>query len=130
MGHLFSDKGFQSYMLELPWRDNKSSRSCIPNGTYEVKIRISPKYGRIFHVTNVQGRNWILTHSGNWAGNVDKGHRSHSEGCLLFGARRGILHGQMAVLNSRSTKAAFERHMEIEKFQVGETAFLLHIMEV
>lgn len=118
------------YLLELPWRDNKTSRSCIPPDVYDVKLRISPKYGPVFYVTDVEGRSWILTHAGNWAGDKEKGYKTHSEGCLLFGARRGVMGGQLAVFNSRSTKAEFERHMEIDKFKEGDVCFKLHIMEI
>jgi hypothetical protein len=131
VSHVVTDQGFMCLFLELPWRDNKRSRSCIPGSTvYDVKLRISPKYGPVFHITDVEGRSWILTHAGNWAGDVDKGFRTHSEGCLLFGARKGLLKGQLAVFNSRSTKAAFEEHMGISSFVEGDVCFRLHIMEV
>jgi len=97
---------------------------------YDVQLRISPKYGPVFHVIDVEGRSWILTHSGNWAGDVDKGYHSHSEGCLLFGVSRGTMQGQLAVFNSRSTKDAFEKHMDISSFKEGDVCFKLHIMEV
>jgi hypothetical protein len=58
--------------LELPWRDNKRSISCIPAGEYIVKIRQSPKYGKIYWVTKVPDRTWILIHSGNVAGDGQK----------------------------------------------------------
>ena len=130
VSHVITDQGFTCLFLELPWQDNRRSRSCIPGGIYDVKLRISPKYGRVFHVVDVEGRSWILTHSGNWAGDVSKGYRTHSKGCLLFGSRRGVLWGQLAVFNSRSTKATFERHMGISSFSEGDVCFKLHIMEV
>ena len=128
--HLVTDRNFQCYMLEPPWYRNERNYSCIPADTYTVRVRRSPKYGIIFHLTNVQGRSWILQHSGNWAGDTRHGFKTHSKGCQLFGSRRGLLGGQKAVFNSRSTKLAFERHMELDQLKEGEVAFQLHIMEV
>lgn len=100
------DRGFYE-TLELPWRDNQRSISCIAAGDYVVKIRLSPKYGAIYWVTDVAGRSWILIHSGNYAGRVDLGFRSHVEGCILLGMNHGSIQGQRAVLNSRRAVRGF-----------------------
>ena len=89
------------YTLELPWKDNVSGISCIPLGTYKMTKRISPRFGSVFHIHDVENRSWILTHWGNWAGDVLKGRRSDSEGCILVGMKIGIAYGQKAVLMSR-----------------------------
>ena len=52
--------------LELPWEDNENNISCIPEGEYEVVTRYSQKYGKHYHVTDVEGRSWILIHAGNF----------------------------------------------------------------
>ena len=114
-GMLFVD-GFHCHTLELPWRKNKRGLSCIPAGEYIVKIRISPKYGKIYWVTEVTNRSFILIHSGNWAGDVKKGYKTHVNGCILLGQRRGLLLGQWAVLNSRITINRFMNEMENEPF--------------
>jgi hypothetical protein len=108
--------GFSCYTLELPWRENQRNISCIPKGEYNVKIRISPKYGKVYHVKEVPNRTFILIHSGNWAGDVSKGYRSHVNGCLLLGKSRGKLAGQLAVLNSRLTVKRFMRYMNYQPF--------------
>lgn len=94
---------FNCPTLELPWRENHRNVSCIPAGDYKVKIRISPRYGQVYWVTEVPNRSFILIHSGNWAGDVKKGYKTHVNGCILLGQRRGLLVGQWAVLNSRIT---------------------------
>jgi len=63
--------------LELPWKNNKRSISCIPEGEYEVVKRVSPKYGEHFHVTGVDGRSYILIHKGNYYTDI--------RGCILVG---------------------------------------------
>lgn len=52
--------------VELPWRDNKNSKSCIPTGKYTVASRVSPKYGDCFMLANneVENRQRILTQGG------------------------------------------------------------------
>ena len=115
-GMLITSDGFTCMTLELPWRENQRSISCIPAGEYETKIRVSPKYGEIYWVTKVPNRSWILIHSGNWAGDTEKGFNTHVNGCILLGKRHGWLRDQRAVLSSRITVRAFMRHMKNEKF--------------
>jgi len=105
-GMMFTN-GFFCYTLELPWRDNQRSISCIPPGEYKVIQRASPKYGKIYWVTEVPNRSYILIHSGNYAGDVSKGYKTHVNGCILLGQKMGTLSGQKAVLNSRVTVNKF-----------------------
>ena len=113
---------FNSFTLELPWRGNRKNISCIPPGSYDVQIRISPRYGRIYWVMEVAGRKYILIHSGNWAGDVKKGLKTHTNGCILMGKYRGWLQGQRAVLASGITVRKFMRLL-------GGLAFKLNIIE-
>ena len=108
--------GFNCYTLELPWRDNQRSISCIPPGDYLTKTRQSPRFGLTYHVTEVPGRSYILIHSGNWAGDTSKGYKTHVNGCILLGKSRGWLAGQVAVLNSRITVRRFMEHMAYDQF--------------
>ena len=39
---------FHLKTLELPWRENQRQISCIPPGEYNVEIRLSNKYGRVY----------------------------------------------------------------------------------
>ena len=110
---------FQCCTLELPWRDNQQSISSIPAGEYNVTIRQSPKYGRIYWVTKVPNRSWILIHAGNWAGDVNKGFKTHVNGCILLGKKPGFLANQVAVLSSRVTVRRFMEHMKYEDFKLN-----------
>lgn len=97
--------------LELPWRDNRPCVSCIPPGTYPVAWRESRKW-KAFHIQKVPGRSFILIHSGNFAGDVTRGWKTHVQGCVLIGARSGRIGGQRAVLSSRPAVRRFNRAMQ------------------
>ena len=94
------------HVMEPPWRDNRRNRSCIPAGAYEVIPHRSPRFGRCLLVAAVSGRSHILFHAGNVGGDIAKGLRTHTQGCLLPGLRRGRLDAgkglQRAVLSSRT----------------------------
>lgn len=115
-GMLITTDGYQCMTLELPWRDNQKSISCIPPGEYVVKIRVSPKYGNIYWVTKVPNRTYVLIHSGNYAGDTKKGFKTHVAGCILLGKQHGFLGGQRAILTSRPTVRSFMSHMKNEEF--------------
>lgn len=68
---------FRCYTLELPWRDNKKSVSCIPGGTYECEKHYSPTHGLCISVKHVVGRTHILIHVGNFI--------KETQGCVLVG---------------------------------------------
>ena len=116
-GYLFYN-GRKVRTVELPWRENKRSRSCIPKGEYICEVRQSPRFGRVYHITNVEGRSYILFHSGNFAGDVEKGWKSNSHGCVLPGRYSGKLANQKAVLASRFAVTDFVRAMKGEKFKL------------
>lgn len=113
--------GFWCHTLELPWRDNRPNLSCIPEGFYTCEMVISPRFGQVYQVLSVPGRSHILFHSGNLAGNVAQGLKTHVQGCILLGQRVGTLSGQPAVLVSR---IAFNRFMA---FLSGEKQFILEV---
>lgn len=115
-GVLIFPDGSQLHTLELPWRNNIRQKSCIPEGSYRCQITQSPRFGRIYTVTGVEGRGNILIHSGNYAGDVDKGYKSHVQGCILLGKYFGTMDGQRAILLSRPTVRAFMDHMKGEPF--------------
>lgn len=114
-GILFADS-FHCQTIELPWRDNQRSISCIPAGEYKVSIRQSPKYGLVYHIKEVPSRSYILIHAGNFAGDKYKGYRTNVAGCILLGKHQGLLWGQWAVLNSKITVKRFMTHMELQPF--------------
>ncbi len=105
------------HTAELPWKGNKPNISCIPEGTYQVSMRVSPKYGQCFIVA-VEGRSYILFHNGNWAGDKSLGLRSNTNGCILLGQKRGRIYKQQAVLASRTARTIFESEMDFEPFEL------------
>lgn len=118
-------EGFDYFcMLELPWRNNEPNYSCIPDGEYLCNFRVSKRFGKHYILQDVNGRTWILTHSGNLAGDTLKEWLTHSHGCLLPGSRFGKLpigndKYQDAVLSSRPTLRKLITAMNKEDFILG-----------
>ena len=112
--------GLLCYMLELPERGNKPCLSRIPRGReYICKYlpqSASGKYRKCWHVQNVESRSGILTHAGNYAGDIQKGFKTHSLGCLLPALKIGKLGGQLAGLQSKSALAKINQCMNQQTF--------------
>ena len=51
--------------IELPWLQNEHNISCIPEGRYELRKRVTQKRGQHLLVVNVKGRELILIHPAN-----------------------------------------------------------------
>jgi Family of unknown function (DUF5675) len=135
--HLYREKptdegtfGYVAHMgewwhsLELPNRDNKQNISSIHAGEYICKIRFSPHFQRVtFHLQDVKGRTYILIHSANFAGDVEKGWQSHLNGCIALGKGRGRVKNkfgkfQRAVLTSRAAVREFMEEIEDKEFKL------------
>lgn len=72
--------GFECLTLELPWRDNAEDVSCIPAGTYKVKVTYSNKFKRdLPELLGVPGRSKVRIHPGNTT--------RDTQGCILVGGR-------------------------------------------
>lgn len=73
------------YTLELPWRNNKPSISCVPEGIYDVTFlekSYSGKFKNCYWITNPpEGRSGILMHCGNTT--------ADTSGCILVGKLAG-----------------------------------------
>ena len=63
--------------LELTWKGNKTSISCIPKGWYKVVPYNSPSKGKVYLLEDVYGRTFVEVHSGNYHYQI--------EGCILVG---------------------------------------------
>lgn len=48
--------------IELPWRNNQSLTSCIPEGDYKLIKRYSPQFKWHLQLSEVPGREGILIH--------------------------------------------------------------------
>lgn len=63
--------------IELPWKDNQRSISCIPAGVYTwQKIKRTSNGKDAIYIRDVEGRSQILIHQGTKP--------SHSKGCILI----------------------------------------------
>jgi hypothetical protein len=123
LGVLVTTGGFECRTIELPWRDNRRNRSCIPEGQYECAWIRSDSFGPVYWVKGVPGRSGILIHPGNLAGDRELGFTTHSYGCILPGKYDGRLGEQRAVLVSRATVTDLERAM-------GRRPFTLTVKEM
>ena len=64
-GKLESDGKFICYTIELPWKENETKVSCIPEGKYFIRKRYSAKYKWHLEVMDVPNRKFILFHPAN-----------------------------------------------------------------
>ena len=124
-GRLELPDGWVCYTDERPWRDNVQRLSCIPEGTYTLRLRTSPIVTRItrggflsgWEVRDVPGRTYIMLHPANTMHDV--------EGCIGPGATLGYVDGRWAVTDSQATfrdmmarmGAADEWTLTIQPFQ-------------
>ena len=69
--------GFKCFTLELPWDDNQTDISCIPEGEYSYFIRNSNRNGTVLELRDVPDRTHIQVHSGNYTSQI--------RGCILVG---------------------------------------------
>ena len=88
-GKLESDGKFICYTIELPWKENETKVSCIPEGEYVIRKRYSRKYKWHLEVVDVPSRKGILLHPANNA-------QSELKGCIapvskLSGAGLGLM---------------------------------------
>ena len=102
---------------ELPWRDNRFQRSCIPTGTYNARMVYVPKFGKhCYWLQPTAPRTSILMHAATFMGDVDQGLRSHLQGCIALGERLGWIEKQKCVLMSAPAMRRFEALMERKPF--------------
>ena len=103
--------------LELPWKNNTASKSCIPLGTYPCKYtqsaRMTVKKGQpvfTYEVLNVRGRAGIRIHSANYFHDL--------LGCIALGDANADIDGdgETDILHSAVTIAAFEQLLNHQDF--------------
>jgi|SRR5690554_4466738 len=74
-GYLIAHGKLICKTIELPWKSNIPSASCIPEGKYTIRERYSPRFGRHLEVLEVPKRELILFHPANDA-------RRELRGCI------------------------------------------------
>lgn len=111
--------------LELHEEQNKKRESHIPIGTYLCKIVQSPKFGKVYEITNVPNRGNVLIHSANFAGDTDidenkdgiSDYSSDLLGCVAVGngyanIKRKDGKYQYGIINSKKTLELFMAYMK------------------
>jgi hypothetical protein len=64
-GKLECEGKFICNTIELPWKDNETKVSCIPEGKYFIKKRYSKKFQWHLEILDVENRSLILFHPAN-----------------------------------------------------------------
>ena len=64
-GKLECEGKFICNTIELPWKNNETKVSCIPEGKYFIKKRYSNKFKWHLEILDVKNRNLILFHPAN-----------------------------------------------------------------
>lgn len=64
-GKLECEGKFICNTIELPWKNNETKVSCIPEGKYFIKKRYSRKFQWHLEIMDVKNRSFILFHSAN-----------------------------------------------------------------
>jgi hypothetical protein len=84
IGKLYCNGEFMAHTLELPWKNNQKSVSCIPEGRYKCRVRLARESATRDYVhllvQDVKDRSYILFHYGNFP--------SDTRGCILTGTHR------------------------------------------
>lgn len=114
--------GFFCHTLELPWRENQSNISCIPEGEYEcLYVKLRRRIGgrkELYWLKHVEDRTGVLIHAGVFAGDKSKGFKSNVLGCIQLGHTIGNFKGQKAIFNSRKCVNDFIGYMNKEPFKL------------
>ncbi len=106
---------FSCKTVELPWRDNRVNKSCVPEGTYVMRKRISGVVSRTsggrfdqgWEIVNVPDRTYIMFHVGNTLADLD--------GCVAVGKAWGYIERHWGVTFSRDTFQAFMQALDGEE---------------
>jgi hypothetical protein len=99
--------------IELPWKNNRTRVSCIPEGRYRLIKRYSQKFRNHFLLEQVPNRACILIHPANDA-------LLELKGCI---APVSVITGSGKGVSSRMAMALLTRYLEAD-FQNNESVFI------
>ena len=86
------------YTLELPWKNNQSGISCIPEGVYNVEKTYSPAFKKqLWLIKDVPNRSGIRIHATNYVREL--------KGCIAPGLEMFDIDGDGIIDVSKSNKA-------------------------
>lgn len=114
---VLSCEEFKCDTVELPWKGNQNSISCIPKGNYVCKYTRSGRLSQVsghdyftYEVFNVPNRAGIRIHSANYFHQL--------LGCIALGNKTSDIDkdGEDDIANSKITIEAFEKFMNKEPF--------------
>ncbi len=97
IGELFINGERICDTLENPWVDNQRNISCIPEGIYDVRLRLPRESATrdYIHllVKDVKDRDYILIHIGNTA--------KDTSGCILvgLGTEQDVVHNSVLAMD-------------------------------
>lgn len=110
-------EGFTAFSGELPWRENASNVSCIPEGTYKCVWTCSPRFKRFMYLLeSVPQRTGVRKHSANFMGDKAMGYEAQLNGCIALSEKLGWMNGQKCLLVSAPAMRKFENHMQHNTF--------------
>lgn len=111
-----TEEGVKTFgSLELPWKDNERSVSCIPKGTYEVITTYSNRFKKdMWLLKDVEGRSGIRIHSANYSRQL--------QGCIALGSSVVDMDGDNTLDITDSKKA-----IRLAKLHLGKE-FTLEIL--
>jgi hypothetical protein len=112
-GKLYLQGSLLCYTIELPWKNNQSLVSCIPEDRYQLQPRYTFRLSRHLYLPKVPGRTWILIHPANNA-------QRELKGCI---APVNMLLAPGKGLGSRQAMASLLEHSQ-RAFDAGEPVFL------
>ena len=94
---------FECVSLELPWRGNQPRTSCIPEGTYPMRLEWSPSFrDNLWELKEVPDRSEVKIHAANYV--------TQLRGCIAPGLKAVDINGD-GTLDVSSSRVAFVRLM-------------------
>lgn len=93
--------------LERGWRNNENNVSCVPEGTYELKLDYSPKFRKkLWELFGVPGRSECKFHAANYWRQLN--------GCIALGNKHTYIDNDedLDITSSIVTMAKFHKLME------------------